>query len=245
MTQNRRLHPRIFDFDYLILTSLRDVLRPVLADCTGTVVDFGCGDKPYRELFTRADRYVGTDLEVSDPGDLKLLPGGRIPMSDASADAVVSFQVLEHVDDVKTYLSECNRVLKPGGRLVLTTHGIWVYHPMAGICEDYWRWTGAGLRKTVEAYGFARTRLHSACAGWRSTMQQLLLTGGAGTPRRRGLVRKVFRRSTNVVVNCLGALSRDSGPNGSGNAGAASNGSPTPPGHTLPICYVLESWKAT
>src|SRR6185436_6911761 len=97
----------------------------------------------------------------------------REALPDASADAVVSFQVLEHVDDVETYLSECNRVLRPGGRLVLTTHGIWVYHPMAGICEDYWRWTGAGLRKTVEAYGFARTRLHSACAGWRSTMQQL------------------------------------------------------------------------
>src|SRR5256885_6347351 len=190
MTEIRRLHPRLFDFDYLVLTSLRDALRPVLAECTGTVVDFGCGGKPYRELCTRSVRYVGVDLEVSDPGDLKLLPDGRIPLPDGSADAVVSFQVLEHVDDVKTYLTECNRVLKPGGRLVLTTHGVWVYHPMAGICEDYWRWTGAGLRKTVEAYGFTRTRLHSACAGWRSTMQQLLLTGGAGVSRR-GLARKV------------------------------------------------------
>jgi hypothetical protein len=238
MPVNRRLHPRLFDFDYLILTALRRALRPVLAECGGTVVDFGCGAKPYRELCHRATNYVGVDLEVNDPGDLRLLPSGRIPLPDAAADAVVSFQVLEHVDDVAVYLSECNRVLRPGGRLVLTSHGVWAYHPMAGVCEDYWRWTGAGLRKTIEAHGFTNTRLQSACSGWRSTMQQLLLAGGAAAPTRGGVVGKVLRRGANLFVNSLAALSRDAGPV------AAAGESPTRPGQTLPICYVVQSWKA-
>jgi 2-polyprenyl-3-methyl-5-hydroxy-6-metoxy-1,4-benzoquinol methylase len=44
-----------------------------------------------------------------------------IPFSDAFFDTVLSFQVLEHIRDVKPYLSEIKRVLKPGGALILST----------------------------------------------------------------------------------------------------------------------------
>jgi len=54
------------------------------------------------------------------------------------------------VIDPARYLSECCRLLKPGGSLVLSTHGIMYYHPDP---EDYWRWTSAGLAKLVEDAG--------------------------------------------------------------------------------------------
>ena len=42
-------------------------------------------------------------------------------------------------------------ILKPGGSIILTTHGYWFYHPTP---NDYWRWTSAGLKKIVEAEGY-------------------------------------------------------------------------------------------
>ncbi len=61
---------------------------------------------------------------------------------------MLSTQVLEHVTDPRLYLAECHRVLRPGGPLLLSTHGIMVYHPDP---VDYWRWTGAGLQRAVTA----------------------------------------------------------------------------------------------
>lgn len=47
--------------------------------------------------------------------------GKKIPAEDNSFDAAISFQVIEHVDDVPNYLKEIHRVLKPGGIFLLTT----------------------------------------------------------------------------------------------------------------------------
>jgi SAM-dependent methyltransferase len=71
---------------------------------------------------------------------------------------VLSTQVLEHVPDTAAYLRETRRVLKPGGRLVLTTHGIWQDHPGP---LDLRRWTLDGLARDVAACGFRVT----ACDG--------------------------------------------------------------------------------
>ena len=50
-----------------------------------------------------------------------LAPGQALPFASESIDAVVSFHVLEHVDDVQQTFAEMWRVLKPGGALYLTT----------------------------------------------------------------------------------------------------------------------------
>jgi SAM-dependent methyltransferase len=47
--------------------------------------------------------------------DLILYDGDTFPVPDASFDFVVSFQVLEHVTSIEHILSECVRVLRPGG----------------------------------------------------------------------------------------------------------------------------------
>ena len=73
-----------------------------------------------------------------------------MPLPDDSVDAVMSTQVLEHVTDPARYLGECFRVLKPGGRLLLSTHGIFIYHPDP---VDLWRWTSGGMRYVIERGG--------------------------------------------------------------------------------------------
>ena len=115
------------------------------------VLDYGCADAPYRGFFPRGVEYVGADLEGNLDAALVLNSDGTVPAPDASFDAVMSTQVLEHVADPVLYLSECYRVLRPGGRLLLSTHGIFVYHPDP---VDLWRWTCSGLQKAVVDAGF-------------------------------------------------------------------------------------------
>jgi SAM-dependent methyltransferase len=45
----------------------------------------------------------------------------RLPLQAGSIDQVVSFETIEHVLDARTLVSEVRRVLKPGGRLILST----------------------------------------------------------------------------------------------------------------------------
>jgi 2-polyprenyl-3-methyl-5-hydroxy-6-metoxy-1,4-benzoquinol methylase len=53
----------------------------------------------------------------------------RIPLDDASVDVVVSFETVEHVEDPRRFIAECERVLSPGGMLVLSTPNRPVYSP--------------------------------------------------------------------------------------------------------------------
>jgi SAM-dependent methyltransferase len=67
-------------------------------------------------------RLLGRALntELGGHGSIRYEDVTRLSMDPASFDAVVSFDVLEHVPDYRAALAEFARVLKPGGRLVLT-----------------------------------------------------------------------------------------------------------------------------
>lgn len=53
--------------------------------------------------------------------------GERLPFDDQAFNAILSFDVLEHVQDPASVLAECRRVLKPGGRAFLVFPGF--FHP--------------------------------------------------------------------------------------------------------------------
>jgi SAM-dependent methyltransferase len=137
--------------------NLRELIAAHLATDRGaTVVDYGCGTSPYRALFDFAGRYIGADLPDNPLAAVALSPDGRVDLPDRAADVVVSSQVLEHVPDPAAYLRECARLLKPGGKLLISTHGTWWYHPHP---TDFWRWTGEGLRKILTDAGFTVVEL--------------------------------------------------------------------------------------
>lgn len=116
------------------------------------LADFGCGTMPYRSLFDQSKvKYVGIDLDWNPHAEVFISNDSKILIEDESFDIVLSTQVLEHVEDPAIYLNEAYRVLKPGGKLVLTTHGYWMFHPDP---TDYWRWTSSGLQKIVKNAGF-------------------------------------------------------------------------------------------
>jgi SAM-dependent methyltransferase len=118
------------------------------------VLDYGCASGPYRDLLPSTLEYVGADIVGNPDADVVLNADGTVPLPDASFDLVLSSQVLEHVGDPVLYLSECTRLLRPGGALVLTTHGLMYSHRDP---EDFWRWTSDGLAKVVEEAGLEVT----------------------------------------------------------------------------------------
>ena len=129
---------------------LEALARELDAPADARVLDYGCADRPYRHFFAPTVDYVAADLPGNPHASMTLRADGTVPLDDASVDIVLSTQVLEHVTDPALYLRECARVLRPGGQLLLSTHGIMVYHPDP---VDYWRWTGAGLQRVVEGAG--------------------------------------------------------------------------------------------
>ena len=67
----------------------------------------------------------------------------ELPFPDGSFDAVVSDQVLEHVEgDPFRAVAESVRVLRPGGHAVHTTCLI---NPVHGAPSDFWRFTPQAL----------------------------------------------------------------------------------------------------
>ncbi|MFQ5669204.1 MAG: class I SAM-dependent methyltransferase [Acidobacteriota bacterium] len=97
------------------------------------VLDVGCNTGYGTRLLGRHRReIVGVDVSAEAVRQARQLPGTRrvafqvmdgkeLPFADGRFDLVVSFQVIEHVVDHASYLSEIRRVLAPHGRAVFTT----------------------------------------------------------------------------------------------------------------------------
>jgi SAM-dependent methyltransferase len=96
------------------------------------VLDVGCGEGRFTaELVAAGVHGVGIDVaeeplrraRAAHPGlDVQLIDAfGPWPLADASFDAVWAGEVIEHVADTAGWLSEIRRVLRPGGRLLVST----------------------------------------------------------------------------------------------------------------------------
>lgn len=155
-----RLNPTVRDLDYLHLSDLLLALKSQIVTPPHLVLDLGCGASPYRLLFPNAD-YRRADLAGTPDVDFSLDDTDSIPSD--YFDLVLSTQVLEHVRDPETYLRLALRSLKPGARLLLTTHGMFEEHACP---EDYYRWTAQGLEHLMKVAGFAKVR------SWKVTTQQ-------------------------------------------------------------------------
>jgi SAM-dependent methyltransferase len=77
--------------------------------------------------------------------------GTRLPFRDASMDAIVCLEVIEHVRDPEQLLAEIHRVLKPGGRALMSMPFL---YPVHDAPHDYQRLTRYGWRRSLEQNGF-------------------------------------------------------------------------------------------
>ncbi len=114
----------------------------------GRVLDVGCGNQPYRHLFEGT--YVGLDVA---PTRRPTVVGTAtdLPVRAESCDGVLCLEVIEHVEDFERVIREIHRVLRPGGRLLLSAPMSWGLHYEP---NDYWRFTPHGLRALMRRAGF-------------------------------------------------------------------------------------------
>lgn len=112
-----------------------EFLRRELDGVTGSVLDLGAGLRPFAGLLP--GKTVALDHRARPRIDLVGDAHG-LPFADACFDAVVCTEVFEHLWDPPAAAREMIRVLKPNGRLVLTTRFCFPLHDRPG---DFWRFT--------------------------------------------------------------------------------------------------------
>ncbi len=197
-----RLEPRPGDCFYIHLADLRAAIELVRSVPAERILDYGCGGSPYRSLFT-AQTYHRADLLGSPDIDYGFGPDSRLALPDCSYDLVLSTQVLEHVGNVPAYLAEAFRLVRPGGKLVLTTHGTFCDH---GCPHDYFRWTPYGLRDAIANAGFKVTELKKLSAGPRALLfllglhrDELKLRGWSAAAIQLRLLRRTFAKAQSTM----------------------------------------------
>jgi SAM-dependent methyltransferase len=98
----------------------------------GNVLEVGCGEgygskllAPYADKYTAVDKFKAQNEDNLKGIDfLEMSVPYLTPFADNSFDVVISFQVIEHIKDDKTFVKEISRVLKPGGKFICTTPNI-------------------------------------------------------------------------------------------------------------------------
>ena len=103
-------------------------------------LDVGCANSPYSRYFRRR---IGLDLGAGEGVDV-LGDAHSLPFASESFDRILCTEVLEHLHTPMAGLLEMQRVLKRGGRLLLTTRFLFPLHETP---RDYFRFTKYGLRE--------------------------------------------------------------------------------------------------
>jgi SAM-dependent methyltransferase len=135
-------------------------MKRFLPDLTGRIVDVGAGDGPYRHLVnTKTAEYYGLDIEAAEHfgytnRTIVHFDGAIIPFESSSMDHFICTEVLEHVENPETLINEIFRVLRPGGRGVVTIPWSARYHY---IPYDYHRFTPTALGRLFS--GFSSTTI--------------------------------------------------------------------------------------
>ena len=153
--------PLAFGFRCLIdlqLATIARYLRPALTDLTGSILDVGAGQSPWRGWLPNTATYQGIDIghaaEFGMPpqiADVIYYVGAKMPLTDSTFDAVLCIEVLEHTQEPHLFLLEIVRVMKEGATLILTVPWSARRHH---IPYDYQRFTREGLALLLDGAGF-------------------------------------------------------------------------------------------
>jgi SAM-dependent methyltransferase len=127
--QRTRRHPRPTQPDYLHARYLVEALERALGDLPPTVrdaLDLYCGTRPYEDLLPPGTSCLGMDL-TDFAGLADVVSDEFLPFDDDSFDLILCTEAFYYVEEPKAAVAELERVLRPGGAVVITVSLPWEY----------------------------------------------------------------------------------------------------------------------
>ena len=110
---------------------LEGILKLFENEKRGTVADLGCGDGDYSAALSKMGfKVTACDLDVErfkhkNEIDFKVCDViGQLPFEKESFDYVILAEVIEHLRNPYQVMQEINRILRPGGKIILSTPNI-------------------------------------------------------------------------------------------------------------------------
>ena len=145
----------------------REILLRVLADrmdgaAHREILDYGCGTGTMLGHLTRFGHARGVDADAAavefcrrrGVADVQHVPPGPLPFADATFDLVTALDVIEHIVDDRAALAELQRVLKPGGTLLVAVPAMpFLWGPQDEISHHERRYVARQLRERLSTAG--------------------------------------------------------------------------------------------
>lgn len=174
---------------------------------SGRLLDFGCGRKPYENLFT-VDEYIGIDMENTghEHKNSKIdvyYDGKHIPFPDESFDSVFCSEVFEHVFNLDEIIVEIKRVIKPNGKILVTVPFTWHEHETP---YDFGRYTSFGIKHLFEKNGFELIDYRKSGNFIRVNFQLWALYFYSSINTKNAFVDFVLRMLFIVPINIMGSI---------------------------------------
>jgi SAM-dependent methyltransferase len=141
------------------------------------VLDAGAGDLKYKKYFKNFE-YTSVDFCQVDKtyGEVDIICNlTNIPLKDETFDVILCLQVLEHVPDPRLVAKELHRLLKKGGRLLLTAPQNWGEHEEP---YDFYRFTRYSLLEILKEAGFEGVDIRPKGGYFLFLGQMIILAGG-------------------------------------------------------------------
>lgn len=130
---------------------------------SGRVLDLGGSKKSAYQKIFRGDYTLTTvNLDEKAEPDVRHNLEKPLPFTDASYNAVLLINVLEHIFHTRELLAESVRVLAPGGTLVIVVPFLFPIHPSP---DDFWRFTESALIRLLAEAGLKDIRIEPLGSG--------------------------------------------------------------------------------
>jgi len=196
---------------YYIRTSILNSLKSSIPYFKGSLLDIGCGKKPYQNFILQnssVQKYVGLDIEDALQYDPEIKPdflwdGVTMPFNNGSFDTAIGTEVLEHCPEPKIILKETYRVMKEGGCFFFTVPFLWNLHE---VPHDEYRYTPFALERILRECGFKNIEI-KATGGWHASMAQMLGLWVRRAPMTQNK-KKIFSRILKPIIKKLIKIDR-------------------------------------
>lgn len=184
----------------LLITDLlaRELTQEIPQSARGDLLDLGCGKAPLYGFYKRfVDSVTCADWDQSYHGneflDVACDLTKELPFASGSFDTVLMTDVLEHIPTPSHLIGEIYRILRPNGRLLMSTPFMYHLHEEP---YDYYRYTEHSLRFLAEQAGYNVLKISSIGGSYSVIID--LISKSVGSTRFIGTYASAFLQEVAV-----------------------------------------------